>query len=132
MKYFLAFFIFLTHQAIFGQFTDDFSDGDLTNNPTWVGDDSVFVIFDNTGNMQLHSNKTIISSSFYLSTPSLQATNGQWEFYTRLAFNTSSANFVDVYLTSDQSNLLSPTLNGYFVRIGGTTDEISLYKKVAG
>ena len=132
MKYVLAFFIFLTHQSIFGQFTDNFSDVDFTNNPTWIGDDSVFVVFDNIGNMQLRSNKTIASSSFYLATPSTQASNGQWEFFTRLAFNPSSANFVDVYLTADQSNLLSPTINGYFVRIGGTTDEISLYKKVAG
>ena len=132
MKYVFAFFIFLTHQSIFGQFTDNFSDVDFTNNPTWIGDDSVFVVFDNVGNMQLRSNKTIASSSFYLATPSTQATNGQWEFYSRLAFNTSSTNFVDVYLTSDQSNLLSPIINGYFVRIGGTTDEISLYKKVAG
>ncbi len=29
---------------------------------------------------------------------------------------------------ADQSNLLSTTLNGYFVRIGGTLDEVSLYK----
>jgi hypothetical protein len=132
MKYVLAFIIFFTFQSLFGQFTDDFTDVDFSNNPTWIGDDSVFVVFDNVGNMQLRSNKTTASSSFYLSTPSTQATIGQWEFYTRLAFNPSSANFVDVYLTSDQSNLLSPTINGYFVRIGGTTDEISLYKKVAG
>ena len=110
MKYVFAFFIFLTHQSIFGQFTDNFSDVDFTNNPTWIGDDSVFVVFDNIGNMQLRSNKTTASSSFYLATPSTQASNGQWEFFTRLAFNPSSANFVDVYLTADQSNLLSPII----------------------
>ncbi|MEY3199856.1 MAG: hypothetical protein RJA13_1814, partial [Bacteroidota bacterium] len=37
-----------------------------------------------------------------------------------------------IYLTSNQANLLNTTISGYFIRIGGTTDEISLYRKVAG
>jgi hypothetical protein len=56
--------------------------------------------------------------------------NAQWEFYVNLQFNTSSANFVDVYVTS--SNAAMTTANGYFVRIGGTPDEISLYKSTVG
>jgi len=132
MKYFLGFLIFLTHLSATAQFTDDFEDNDFTNNPTWIGDDSVFTIVDVSGDLQLRSNKLIPSTSFYLSTPSTQVADAQWEFFTKLAFNTSSANYVDVYLVADQSNLLAAGLNGYFVRIGGTTDEISLYKKVAG
>jgi hypothetical protein len=46
-----------------------------------------------------------------------------------LQFNTSSANFVDVYLTSDQANLQSANINGYFIKIGNTSDEVSLYKR---
>jgi hypothetical protein len=49
-----------------------------------------------------------------------------------LQFNTSSANYVDVYLTSTQSDLNSPANSGYFVRVGGTPDEISLYKISSG
>lgn len=111
---------------------DNFTDGEFTMNPTWIGDDSVFTIVNSSGNNQLRSDKQVASSSFYLATPSTPVTNNQWEFYTNLQFNTSSANFVDIYLCSDQANLLSGTINGYFVRIGGTTDEISLYRKVAG
>lgn len=132
MKYFITSLIILTQFGVFSQFVDDFSDNDFTANPVWSGDDSVFVIIDDLGNNRLRSNKTIASTSFYLSTPSTQAVDGQWEFYSRLNFLTSSANYVDVYLTADQSNLLSATISGYFVRIGGTTDEISLFKKVAG
>lgn len=132
MKYFLAFLIFLTHLLVSAQLNDDFTDNDFTNNPIWSGDDSVFVVVDVAGNNRLRSNKNQINSTYYLSTPSALAVDGQWEFYTNLSFNTSSANYVDVYMTSNQANLLSGTISGYFVRIGGTTDEISLYKKVAG
>lgn len=118
--------------TVYSQFVDNFTDNNFTSAPTWSGDDSVFTVVDVSGNFQLRSNKTIASTSFYLSTPSAQAVDGQWEFYTGLNFQTSSANYVDIYLTSNQANLLSATISGYFVRIGGTTDEISLYKKVAG
>jgi hypothetical protein len=132
MKYFLVFFSLFVQLFCFGQFTEDFTDGDFTTTPSWIGDDTVYTVVDVAGNKQLRSNKTIPSTTFYLATPSTQFTNGQWEFYTQLQFNTSSLNYVDIYLTSDQSNLMSASLSGYFVRIGGTTDEISLYRKVAG
>jgi hypothetical protein len=38
---------------------------------------------------------------------------------------------VDVYLTSDVADLNSVG-GGYFVRVGGTTDEICLYRNDAG
>ncbi|MEN9401123.1 MAG: hypothetical protein RL632_2226, partial [Bacteroidota bacterium] len=98
----------------------------------WSGDDSVFTIVDVGGNFQVRSNKLLTNSSYCLSTPSALVNAAQWEFSVRLLFNTSSANYVDVYLCSDQANLLSVGVNGYFVRIGGTTDEVSLYKSVLG
>jgi hypothetical protein len=108
---------------------DDFSDGDFTNNPIWASNDANnWTVV----NGQLRSNSSLASSSFYLTTPSTKAVNTQWEFFVQLQFNTSSANYVDVYLVSEQANLLSPTNHGYFVRVGGTSDEISLYKITAG
>ena len=132
MKYFLLLVTFFTFPALFAQFSDGFDDGNFTSNPVWFGDDSVFVVVDVNGNNQLRSNKTLASSSFYLATNSTLALDCQWEWFTNLQFNTSSANYVDVYLTADQSNLLSPTLSGYFVRLGGTDDEISLFKRSSG
>lgn len=132
MQYFITILSLIIINGAIAQINDSFTDGDFSANPTWTGDDSVFTIFSSAGNNELRSNKTIPSSSFYLSTPSSNVTNSQWEFYTKLAFNTSSTNFVDVFLTADQSNLKSATLNGYFVRLGGTLDEVCLYKKING
>lgn len=132
MRYFLLLVILFTIPGLFAQFSEDFADGDFTTSPNWIGDDSVFTIVDVSGNNRLRSNKTLVNSSYFLSTPSTLASDAQWEFYTNLQFSTSSANYVDIFLTADNSNLLNPGLNGYFVRIGGTADEICLYKKVLG
>jgi hypothetical protein len=109
------------------QVTDDFSDGEYSSNPTWTPDNATnWTVVSN----QLRSNSTTASSTFSISTPSAQAMNTQWEFYLNLQFNTSSANFVDVYLISSNSSMT--LADGYFIRIGGTTDEISLYKSTGG
>jgi len=132
MKYFLLLVTFLTLPGLYAQVSDNFSDADFSNVPAWSGDDTVYTVVDVAGDFQLRSNKLLINSSYYLSTASTLFSDTQWEFYVNLALNTSSANYSDIYLTADQSNLLSPSLSGYYVRIGGTTDEISLYRKVAG
>lgn len=110
------------------QLTENFSDGNFTANPSWVGNTADWIV---NANLQLQSNNTTASSSFYLSTASTLATSTQWEFYVRLNFNTSSANYVDAYLTASASDLSATTTTGYFVRIGNTQDEISLYRKEA-
>ena len=120
-------FIFFSALVCSGQLTDDFSDGDFTNNPAWTPDIPTNWL---VANGQLRSNSAVASSTLSISAPSAQAINAQWEFYVNLQFNTSSNNFVDVYLTS--SNASMTLANGYFVRIGGTPDEISLYKSTAG
>jgi len=110
----------------FAQFTDDFADGDFTNTPTWAGDAGLFAITSGELNSQSPG-----AATYYLSTPSTLSSNAQWEFFIDLQFATSGANFVDVYLMSDATDL-NTTSNGYFIRLGGTTDEISLYSLVGG
>ena len=110
----------------FAQLTDDFNDGDFTSNPTWSGDVGLFTASSGELNSQSPG-----AANYYLSTPSALVTDAQWEFYLDIQFNTSGANFVDVYLMAD-NNDLTLVNNGYFVRVGGTPDEIVLYKKVSG
>jgi hypothetical protein len=111
------------------QVSDSFSDGDFTLNPVWTPDIAANWTVDN---QQLRSNATTTNYNFYITTPSVKATSAQWEFKLNLQFNTSGANYVDIYLISEQTNLQSSANNGYFVRVGGTSDEVSLYKITAG
>ncbi len=124
--------LFICVMALFGtligkaQFTDNFSDGDFTTNPAWVGGTADWTI---NPALQLQSNNTVLNSSYYLSTANALATTAQWDLYCSLGFNPSGANYVDVFLTASASDLTLAGTTGYFIRIGNTTDEISLYRK---
>ena len=111
------------------QFSDNFNDGNFTANPAWGGGTADFIV---NAALQLQSNNTVASSNFYLSTPNTKATVAQWDFYCQFTFNTSGTNYTDVYLTASASDLTNTNTTGYFVRIGNTDDEISLYRKDAG
>ncbi|WP_258103101.1 lamin tail domain-containing protein [Marinoscillum sp. MHG1-6] len=113
------------------QVLDDFSDGDFTSNPVWAGSASAFNVVDG----QLNSNNDPDLGglgTYYLSTPSTVSNDATWEFFLDLKFATSSANYFDVYLISDQEDLTSASINGYFVRFGDTNDEVVLYKSTNG
>lgn len=108
------------------QIFDDFSDGEFSSNPVWIGTTSNFSAASN----QLRTTSASIGS-LHLFTASQQPFYS-WEFYFRLAFNPSSQNYAEFWLSSD-SNDLSAAQNGYFVRIGGNAgDGIGLYKKSGG
>ena len=110
------------------QFTESFTDGNFTANPTWIGDASDWII---NSSFQLQSNDTIANDVFYLSTANTLATSAEWDLYLKLAFNTSSANYVDIYLTASASDITQSSTTGYFIRLGGTNDDICLYRKDA-
>jgi hypothetical protein len=126
MKYFLFNFLLFISFISISQLVDDFSDGNFTSNPTWSGNTDLFVV----ENSELRSNSPT-ANTYYLSTPSSLATNAEWSFYFNLRFATSGSNYVDFYLMADNSDLLLAQ-NGYFVRAGNTTDEVSLYSLVNG
>lgn len=127
MKTVLLLFALLLCRGSQAQFKDFFDDHELAADPPWTGMDSAWQVYKG----QLQSKSTKPNSFFYLSTYSSIATAAEWEFWVALDFNPSSQNYVDVYLTSDSSNLLASNNNGYFVRIGGPQDEVSLYRKSA-
>lgn len=110
-----------------GQLTlaDDFTDGDFLANPVWSGDTSKFEV---DANLELHLNDSAAGTA-YLSTPTSVIDSAFWEFYVRLEFNPSSSNNARVYLVSDNADL-NASLNGYYLRIGGSSaDRISLYSQ---
>jgi hypothetical protein len=106
------------------QFVDDFSDGDFTSNPEWFGQTDRFIV----DNFILRLNAPAVAATSYLVTSSQAIENATWEFFVKLDFNPSGTNLARVYLIADSPDLTQP-LNGYFVRIGGTEDEVSLYRQ---
>jgi hypothetical protein len=108
-----------------GQFVDDFSDGDFQNNPAWQGDTDKFIV-NSEESLQLYDETA--GGTAYLSTESQAINNAIWEFTCRFDFNPSSANYADIYLCANTSDL-SGDVDAYFVRIGNTADEVSLYKQ---
>lgn len=119
-------YLLLSGKSGHAQVIENFNDGDFTNYPQWIGNSNAF---DVNSSFQLQSNDTIANSSFYLVTANTLAILAQWEFWIKINFNPSSANYIDVFLTSSSSDLNASSNQGYFVRIGNTDDEISLYRK---
>lgn len=119
----ICLFFFQFHNPIFAQLNDSFSDNDFSNNPAWWGDTAQFFVNDR---QQLQSRSTQPNAIFYVATASKMVRGTEWQFWCQLQFNTSSVNYVDVFLVSQDSNLLSASNRGYFVRIGSSSDDISL------
>ena len=119
----------LTQFVANAQFTENFSDSNFTQNPVWIGSTNNWIV---NPQQKLQSSYTVANSTFYLSTSNIKATDAQWEFSVQMAFNPSGANYIDVYLTASDSNLSNLNSTGYFIRLGNTDDEISLYRKDTG
>ncbi|HPG73182.1 MAG TPA: hypothetical protein PLM49_02755, partial [Bacteroidales bacterium] len=119
-----AFFLMMPF-VLSAQFTDDFGDGDFTYNPTWSGHDAKFQV---SPDNRLWLNEAEFTGDAYLSTPSQAVLDASWEFVVQYDFNPSSSNYAEVYLMSSQADL-STSLNGYYVRVGYTDDDICLFRK---
>lgn len=109
----------------FAQVSEHFDYQTFNEMDSWKGTDTAWQI----DNGRLKSHLQLQSSSFYIATPSSLARNAIWEWWLQLNFNTSSLNYVDVFLAADSANLQGVGLRGYFVRIGNTKDEVCLYRK---
>lgn len=114
----------------YSQLQENFSDGDYTRNPQWIFSDSSDWMINN--NRQLQSKGMLPNTTSWISTSNSLADSVQWEMDIHLLFNPSSLNYLDIYLISSDSIPLSNTSAGYFIRLGNTDDEISLYRKDSG
>jgi len=122
MKRLSLFFAFLSPFFCFAQINETFADGNFSENPTWKGVDTNFKI--NTS-LQLQSNATTSSTS-YLFTPSESFINASWECWIKINYTTSSSNYASFYIVSDNDDISNGCF-GYFVQVGGTNDEVSLF-----
>jgi len=108
---------------------ESFTDGDFSQNPTWIGSTGDFIV--NTS-YQLALNTTPSGSSnfSYLSTPIKLPTDSiEWQAWINLNFSPSSNNNAKYYLMADKSDLTSSALKGYYIQLGedGSSDALKLY-----
>lgn len=122
MKSYILFFAIFIPILLFGQINESFSDGDFTKNPEWTGTSQNFII-NASGQLQSNASSTSVS---YLFTPSEAIINASWECSLKINYTTSSSNYSSVYIISDNNDILNGC-NGYYVQIGGTNDEVSLF-----
>ena len=101
---------------IFGQLQIDFNDNSLSQ---WFGDTSHYQI-DSLQQLQLFGLNQSSTSTIYH--PSRAILNGKWQFDVSMDFNPFSSNYCQIFLCMDED------LNSYFVRLGGSDDEVSLFK----
>ena len=87
----------------YGQFTDNFSDGNFTANPVWSGDNTEWEVL----TQRLHLNgPAVANTTSHLSTPSTAIENTTWQVTVDLVGTTAGGSFVEVFLTSDQANIV--------------------------
>jgi hypothetical protein len=120
----------ITNQAIC-QLSDDFSDGDFTNNPIWVGDVADFIV---NGNNQLQLNAAAAGNSYLSTAHNLtQLGDREWRFFLDFGLSPSGSNGGETYLTSTNSDL-STSPDGIFIQIGetGSDDPLRLFERNGG
>ncbi|MCR5888540.1 lamin tail domain-containing protein [Hymenobacter sp. J193] len=129
MRIFICCLLTLLALPAAAQLTETFADGNFTQNPAWTGDAAGFEV---NAQLQLQTNGPATTGTvLQLATASTAANGATWEFYANLKLATSSGNYADVWLLSEQADLKGAGNRGYFVRLGGTPDEVSLFRKDA-
>ena len=97
--FFLVLFFGLDLNA---QIVDDFNDNDLNSAPQWFFGNASFTNL----NGVLKSNSNIANSQFAISTVFNLSGELEWRLNVKLAFNTSSLNYIDFFMFADSLNLV--------------------------
>lgn len=118
-------------------FTDDFTDGNFTSAPAWVGDAASFSILTNatlpgglaaTDGSYLGTNNNVATSALMMPSNAVF----EWKFSLGSPdYDPSSTNHFGVILMSNTSVTdVNAAFNGYYIRIGttGSTDRIELWR----
>ncbi len=110
------------------QISEDFSDGEISTNPEWLGDKSDFIV--NTENeLQLMAPE---AGTSLLYTAIQTGGDMEWDMYLKMDFSPSGSNKTTLYLMLDNPD---PTLaNGYGITAGesGSDDAIVFFKLING
>ncbi len=126
MKLFTLLLLVLAPALARAQLAETFANGNFTQSPVWTGDAGSFAV----ESQILRSNGPAVTGTQLQLVTACQANTGtSWEFWANLRFATSSGNLADVWLLASQADLKGPDAQGYFVRLGGTDDAVSLFRR---
>ncbi|WP_185957483.1 T9SS type B sorting domain-containing protein [Saccharicrinis carchari] len=126
-RYFL--FFFLISANLSAQFTENWDDSSFSTPLVWQGDLDKYTI--NTVEHQLLLTAPSATSEAYISTPSTALIDAAWEFTVHMDFNPSGSNYAQLFLACNQATY-NDKMEGYYVMVGDTEDEVSLWKREAG
>ncbi len=121
-----AFLLFLwISSPVFAQITDNFDDGDFTQNPAWQGDVGNFIV-NARGELQL--NAPAAGQSQLLVRGNIPD-SASWDLKLRMEFAASTSNLLRIFLLLDGPDPY--TANGYHLEIGenGNVDALKLYRQ---
>ncbi|MCD6367164.1 MAG: lamin tail domain-containing protein, partial [Bacteroidales bacterium] len=114
--------------------SDNFSDGDITVNPAWMGNTAAFITSSATNHELELFTYTGSSDTAYLVTPfNNQYDSVEWQMKVHLAFDPSDNNFARFYLMADNNDLKASSNAGFYLQFGenGTADAIALYHQTS-
>ncbi len=114
-------------ERCFAQIFDDFSDENIFRSGVWCGETDKFCV--DKGQLKLCANEAGTAATAVGCGP--VAGDCEWRWLVKLPFAPSVNNCLRIYLSADDCNLLSPTLNGFFLQLGenGSADAIELFKQ---
>ncbi|MDR9417005.1 MAG: lamin tail domain-containing protein [Gracilimonas sp.] len=132
MKALLIFIFSIWPVLLFSQVTildENFTDGNLTNNPEWNGDTNEFIIVNEADNNQLRLNDADASNTSSQLVTESGAAFGSWTFFINQDFAPSNSNRAFLFLIADADDL-SDDMNGYAIRTGesGSEDRFRLFR----
>jgi hypothetical protein len=113
------------------QWVDDFSDGDFSSAPAWLGDVERFAVFNDRLQLRDTAAAGSNASFLYSRAPTTIADTTQWEGFFFLNFSPSAANLCRWYLAVN-SPPGSGSFTGYYLQLGGVsgnTDALELYRQ---
>jgi hypothetical protein len=128
IRAFILLFLCLSFINTYGQFSDNFNDGNLNSDPTWQGDTNNFTI-NNELELQLSASEGGNSVIFLETT---YPDSVEWEIFFTMDFSPSTSNQLKIYLLSDNTDLSQA--NSYFLEIGesGSDDAFQFYRSDNG
>ena len=126
MKQISILLLVLLSNILLSQTSDDFEDGNFTENPEWTGNLQLFKV---NSAFQLQLNDSI-ENKVYLGTTNTMINNTEWRCWIKLGFSPSGNNNARYYLVSNKQDL-SDSLAGYFLQFGesGSNDAIELFRQ---